>query len=109
MLSRADLLHRRKACVSAMMCLQRVLCTNVCCVCNRSRRMAQVLEAVHRPEQAVVVLQNVLKASHPHQPLQDTPGHQAHISEAAAVALSQPERCKVEGMLAAAHVRVCCR
>jgi hypothetical protein len=70
--------------------------------------MAQVLEAVHRPEQAVVVLQNVLKAPHPHQPLQDTPGHQAHISEAAAVALSQPERRKVEGMLAAAQVRLCC-
>jgi hypothetical protein len=70
--------------------------------------MAQVLEAVHRPEQAVVVLQNVLKAPHPHQPLQDTPGHQAHISEAAAVALSQPERRKVEGMLAAAQVRWSC-
>ncbi|WIA36306.1 hypothetical protein OEZ86_007631 [Tetradesmus obliquus] len=67
-------------------------------------RMAQVLEAVHRPAQAVLVLQNVLKAPHPHQPLQDTPGHQAHISEAAAVALSQAERRKVEGMLAAAQV-----
>jgi hypothetical protein len=68
--------------------------------------MAQVLEAVHRPSQAVVVLQNVLKAPHPHQPLQDTPGHQAHVSEAAAVQLTQAERRKVEGMLAAAQVGV---
>jgi hypothetical protein len=68
--------------------------------------MAQVLEAVHRPEAAVVVLQNVLKAPHPQQALQDTPGHQATISEAAAVQLTQPERRKVEGMLAAAQVRL---
>lgn len=66
--------------------------------------MAQVLEAVHRPAQAVVVLQDVLKAPHPQQALQDQPGHQAHISEAAAVQLTQSERRKVEGMLAAAQV-----
>lgn len=66
--------------------------------------MATILEAVHRPAQAVVVLQDVLKP-----PRDQRNGHKpgsGHVSEVAAVQLSQAERRKFESMLTAAQTAV---
>lgn len=67
--------------------------------------MATILEAVHRHAQAVVVLQDVLKAPHTQQHSSDKPGS-GHVSDVAAVQLSQAERRRFEGMLTAAQAAV---
>lgn len=67
--------------------------------------MATLLEAVHRPAQAVVVLQDVLKAPRADTGNTDKPGS-GHVSENASVSLSPAERRKFESMLAAAQANV---
>lgn len=62
--------------------------------------MAQVLEAVHCPAQAVVVLQDVLKGGQQTTAAASSPGH---VTGAARVVLQVSERRRVEGLLSAAQ------